>query len=70
MRRIARSRRSDDGERVKFFPRAPLSERLEQAMRTMGPYFVVTLSKEIDFVLDCLLLRRFVFHAEARAKRE
>lgn len=29
MRRIGRSRRLDDGERVKFFPRAPLSERLE-----------------------------------------
>ena len=39
------------GEHAHFLPRAPLSERLEEAMRRMAPCFVVTSSKEIDFIL-------------------
>ena len=56
MPRIARSRRSDGGEHAQFLPLAPLSERLEEAMRRMGPCFVVTSSKEIDFILATSLL--------------
>ena len=73
MPRIVRSRRSDGGEHAQFLPRAPLSERLEEAMRRMGPCFVVTSSKEIDFILATSLLpppQALGFHPEASAKRE
>ena len=56
LRRIAFSRRSDCGEWVKFLACALLSERLEQAMQRKGPCFVVTSSKEIDFILATSLL--------------
>ena len=56
LRRAACCRRSDSGVRVKFSALALLSERLEQALRRISSCFVVTSSKEIDFMLATSLL--------------